>query len=587
MSPSHTRGFTWGATVAMSWLWGLGFFFSIHFAQAYGWIGLVLFALPNALGLALFGAGVERLRAPDGLRTWIEKRMREMPFLFLAYQVIAIALTIFAITRYVAAETGMETPILWGLVLLCAAMLVSELLGFSGIIRLHSIYYILIVVLAIALLVSTGSPDTRPARGPYDLTFAGYVVPLIGGLLFGPWLDLQQWQRAVAMREAGYNVARGYGFGALMFLALLFLIGGLSIILVPEGVTPSLSAFDGHPHGEAMLTGALQATGLAVPLLIFAVIAGIAMLSTLDSANLALRWRATHLDRASTHPLIGMIPADLRTSTVPAFIVSAGIAWVALLLGAHLEHFMIFYATFFLVSAIVLVLTALRPAARKPAKIVVFLTGGASMSLMMIGYFEDLPLAMIAAVLLPFALIAPFATGTAASGADVPIDAQTAVAASSLIRNDAAAPSATVAEPSAGWFDDRWFTMPLMPTYTDTNSVGNVYFANYVGWIGKARELFFRACMPDFDIGQTGYFILTRSFNHKFVSEIREFQPVRVRLKIGGYNRKFVRLEHEIRRNDGSLVGKGEQSLMFVDAINYGPVDIPGEVYTAFIRYAS
>ncbi|WP_204349280.1 hypothetical protein, partial [Klebsiella pneumoniae] len=45
-------------------------------------------------------------------------------------------------------------------------------------------------------------------------------------------------------------------------------------------------------------------------------------------------------------------------------------------------------------------------------------------------------------------------------------------------------------------FDGQWFVLRMIPTYDDTNSVGNVYFANYVRWVGKAREMFFNICMP-------------------------------------------------------------------------------------------
>ena len=77
--------------------------------------------------------------------------------------------------------------------------------------------------------------------------------------------------------------------------------------------------------------------------------------------------------------------------------------------------------------------------------------------------------------------------------------------------------------PSHG-FDGEWFVMQLVPTYDDTNSVGNVYFANYVRWVGKARELFFNVCMPDFDFATTRFYILTRSFSHDYR---REFERVR------------------------------------------------------------
>ena len=45
----------WGNSVALAWMWGLGLFFSVQMTFMFGLQGLLLFAIPNALGLALFG----------------------------------------------------------------------------------------------------------------------------------------------------------------------------------------------------------------------------------------------------------------------------------------------------------------------------------------------------------------------------------------------------------------------------------------------------------------------------------------------------------------------------------------------------
>ena len=45
----------WGNSVALAWMWGLGLFFSVQMTFMFGLGGLLLFAVPNALGLMLFG----------------------------------------------------------------------------------------------------------------------------------------------------------------------------------------------------------------------------------------------------------------------------------------------------------------------------------------------------------------------------------------------------------------------------------------------------------------------------------------------------------------------------------------------------
>ncbi len=603
--------YPWGATVAMSWLWGLGFFFSIHFAHAYGWFGLLAFAVPNALGLFLFGLGLGHLRRRHDLKSWIEARLKQAPLVFLSYQILAVALTLFAVMKYLLAEIGADVTIAWCLALLCLAMLTAEMLGFRGVVRLHALFYVLFLAVGLTVLFVAAAPGSEPPRAAYDLTFLGYLVPLVAGLLFGPWLDLQQWQRAIAISESGGSVERGFAVGAVLFLVLLLLVGGLAIALVPAGLAPELSALDGRSHGQGLLTAALSQGGKILPLLLFVVLAGMAMLSTLDSAQLALRWYLEHLNRTSLSPLLGMLPDSLRSSTVPLFATAALIAWGALALEADLEHFMIFFATLFLANAAVLVVAALWPSATPRGGSVVFLTGAVSMAVMTIGYFESQPLAMIVAAALPLLLLvsatasgepgktatprtlqrvggvgAPTARPELAGATDGGPQSNGDGLADGLPEGRTARAATAPAEPTSGWFDANWFTIPLVPTYSDTNSVGNVYFANYVGWVGKARELFFRHCMPDFNLENTDFYILTRSFSHKFVTEIREFQDVRVRLRISGFNRKFVKLEHEIRGVDGTMVGSGEQALMFVDASDYALIDIPGKVYSSFIKYA-
>jgi len=136
-----------------------------------------------------------------------------------------------------------------------------------------------------------------------------------------------------------------------------------------------------------------------------------------------------------------------------------------------------------------------------------------------------------------------------------------------------------------GHFEGKWFVHSFVATYADTNSVGNVYFGMYAMWVGKTRELFFNQVMPRFNLKNTPFYILTRSFEHKFVRETREFETVSVRIRIASYNRKFVTLEHEISDSSGKILGHGKQSLLFVSSSDYKMIDTPQEVTAAFIAY--
>jgi acyl-CoA thioesterase FadM len=151
--------------------------------------------------------------------------------------------------------------------------------------------------------------------------------------------------------------------------------------------------------------------------------------------------------------------------------------------------------------------------------------------------------------------------------------------------SEVTAPAAGGDHNLAGHFEGKWFVYSMIATYQDTNSVGNVYFGMYPLYVGKTRELFFNAAMPDFDLKTTKFYILTRSFEHKFVRETREFDTITVKIKVAEANRKFCTLEHQIFGAEGQLLGKGKQSLLFVSSKDYGLLDIPSEVYTAFMKY--
>lgn len=105
-------------------------------------------------------------------------------------------------------------------------------------------------------------------------------------------------------------------------------------------------------------------------------------------------------------------------------------------------------------------------------------------------------------------------------------------------------------------------------------------------WVGKTRELFFNKVLPRFNLKETPFYILTRSFEHKFVRETREFERVTVRLRIADWNRKFVTLEHEVKDSSDQLLGRGKQTLLFVSSSDYRMIDLPAEIAAAFVNYA-
>ena len=94
----------WGNSVALAWMWGLGLFFSVQMTFMFGLQGLLLFAIPNALGLMLFGfltqiVAKRHAGGQESLALFFDKFAKPFRLIFYLYQVVALALTVFALTQ--------------------------------------------------------------------------------------------------------------------------------------------------------------------------------------------------------------------------------------------------------------------------------------------------------------------------------------------------------------------------------------------------------------------------------------------------------------------------------------------------------
>ena len=155
----------WGNTVTLSWMWGLGLFFSVQFTTQFGLAGLLSFAIPNCLGLIGFGLITHHLaRRQDGgsesLGRFFIAWSRPFRLIFFLYQLIAITLTIFALIRYGWMPLGLEPQILFLplilLVILAAGILFGEEFNIRRIKWSHGVIF-LIIAGAIGILLTAPS----------------------------------------------------------------------------------------------------------------------------------------------------------------------------------------------------------------------------------------------------------------------------------------------------------------------------------------------------------------------------------------------------------------------------------------------
>ena len=625
----------WGNTVTLSWMWGLGLFFSVQFTTQFGLAGLLSFAIPNCLGLIGFGLITHHLaRRQDGgsesLGRFFIAWSRPFRLIFFLYQLIAITLTIFALIRYGWMPLGLEPQILFLplilLVILAAGILFGEEFNIRRIKWSHGVIF-LIIAGAIGILLTAPShissvlpPITVEKLPTGDFNYWGYMVPIFIGFLLGPWLDLQQWQRAIQMHRERVSIAAAYILGAVQFFLLLLFHGFLAFWALGAGAAQYLhTGLGGHIYGHDSIMRLLFEKAGEHPWIFgaYCVFLCACVLTTLDSGYIALRWFLQSNVRTSVNAIFALIPTSLVTSPIPIFLFCGVVALVGAAVGLELEYFMIFFATFFVgYSALGVARCYVNTPANRIPQIKMFCLGSLAVVIFAFGYLLGYPAFMIIGSLLPlgyviWTLAKPTASEDFVSDADqldAPADEMAPMTSHKMQASPAAATTRsnlveTMAEtaaaigdvakslvgavqhPLGGHFEGKWFIHSFVATYADTNSVGNVYFGMYAMWVGKTRELFFNRVMPKFNLKNTPFYILTRSFEHKFIRETKEFETVVVRIRISGYNRKFVTLEHEISDSQNHLLGKGRQSLLFVSSSDYKMIDVPPEVHTAFLPY--
>jgi acyl-CoA thioesterase FadM len=614
----------WGNSVALAWMWGLGLFFSVQMTFMFGLQGLLMFAVPNAIGLMGFGfltqiVAQRHAGGQESLARFFEKFSKPFRLIFYLYQVLAITLTVFALTRYLFAPLDLVSGPMTALylcmvvfVVLAAGCLFGEEFGIQRIKVGHAMLGLLLLAAVVTVLFSLDPPITggtgwkaaSPAlwQGP-DLL--GYVIPLLVGLLVGPWLDLQHWQRAIQIHRENTSIRASYAIGGVIFFLLLLFHGSLAAWVMAKGgiETYGKDGLDTFRYAHEMIVQYIErldegSKGL-LPLAYFSFL-GICALTTLDSGYVALKWFLGVNLGKSQNVLLGMLPKRLLESPIPTFLVVAAITLGSLWAGLELEYFMVFYASFFVGYASLAIARCFVPNSQQPLpQIRMFSLASISLVIFAFGYCTSANSLLILGSLLPLIYVVWLVLQTdllrvvtekageviEAAAHEIPAIKTITKTASAIGATQVTAPAPADAHSLGGHFEGKWFVYSFIATYQDTNSVGNVYFGMYGLFVGKTRELFFNQVMPDFDLKTTKFYILTRSFEHKFVREAREFDVITVKIRVADFNRKFCTLEHQIFGSDNELLGKGKQSLLFVSSKDYSLLDIPGEVYTAFMPH--
>jgi enediyne biosynthesis thioesterase len=148
----------------------------------------------------------------------------------------------------------------------------------------------------------------------------------------------------------------------------------------------------------------------------------------------------------------------------------------------------------------------------------------------------------------------------------------------------AAAQSAAVKVPAVYRYRHR-------VSFEDTNLVGNVYFARYVSWQGRCRELFLLERAPGVLAELNGALrLVTINVSCEYFAELRALDEVEIGMSLAFQRQNRIGLAFEYRMlRDGAetLAARGAQEVgaMRQTANGLVPCAVPAELMAALAPY--
>lgn len=132
----------------------------------------------------------------------------------------------------------------------------------------------------------------------------------------------------------------------------------------------------------------------------------------------------------------------------------------------------------------------------------------------------------------------------------------------------------------------------FIATFEETNVVGNVYFANYVLWQGKCREMFLYEYCPEIvEEISNGLYLITLDLSAQYISQLHAFDKVvmQMSLEAQGESRLLMNFDYFHDKGDTRiLVCKGHQATAAMRMRNgqLVPARFPESMLEVFAEYA-
>lgn len=212
----------WPVYLACSWAWCIGMYLPILLREMYGWSAVLAFAIPNVVGVSLFGFAITSAAQSRGL---VAAHHRAMAW----FSILTIAFHAYFLTIIWSLESvgSLWVGILLALLVL-ALSYAARILSDRALRRVAMVLYAFVLVLLIALLA--GMDATRdwlthtdrvgawPVRGAGHGIFFAPIFAI--GLLLCPYFDLTFHRAYQATARRGGPIPFMI-FGALFAIVLL------------------------------------------------------------------------------------------------------------------------------------------------------------------------------------------------------------------------------------------------------------------------------------------------------------------------------------------------------------------------------
>jgi len=229
--------FFWPIFLACSWTWVIGMYLPILLRDRYGWMGVIAFAVPNVLGIMLFGWGIKNIQQSRAF-------LRRHHAAAIWFSAVTVAFHAWFFGWFWTAELGLHPAdsILIGLGFITLALITT---GFSDRVFLWvSLLVYGFSLLVLILTVSQGwSVLTGDAASPRTLYWPRassiawiYLIPVMAlGFLTCPYFDLtfHRAYQSVGGGKSGRITFLIFGplFAVMITLTAIYAVTGYSVFI--------------------------------------------------------------------------------------------------------------------------------------------------------------------------------------------------------------------------------------------------------------------------------------------------------------------------------------------------------------------